>query len=124
MKILVVDDDREMLSEVSVKLKSKGYDVFATDNAVESFRIISENKMDLVISDVRMPCLSGFTLITMLKEFYFINIPVILISSREQEPLLLHSYGIEAASFFPKPIDFTGLFNRIEEYSREKMQLM
>jgi len=124
MKILVVDDDKEMLSELSAKLSGKGYEVFITDNGVESFRIISEEKIDLVISDVRMPCLSGFTLITMLKSFYFSNIPVILISSCKQEPLILNSHGIEDASFFSKPIDFVSLFKRIEEFSPGKIQLV
>jgi DNA-binding response OmpR family regulator len=123
MKILVVDDDEEMLAEVSAKLNDKGYDVFVTDNGVESFRIISEEKIDLVISDVRMPCLSGFTLITMLKSFYFSKIPVILISSCKQEPLILNSHGIEDASFFSKPIDFAGLFKRIEECTQAKIDL-
>lgn len=47
MKILVVDDDKEMLSEVSSKLKERGYDVYVTDNGVESFHIISEKKLIL-----------------------------------------------------------------------------
>jgi DNA-binding response OmpR family regulator len=123
MKILVVDDDKEMLSEVSEKLKKNGYDVFVTNNSVQSFHIISEKKIDLIISDVRMPCLSGFTLITMLKSFYFINIPVILISSCEQEPEILNSYGIDSGSFFPKPIDFIRLFERIDACSSREMQL-
>lgn len=115
MKILVVDDDKVMLSVVSKKLKNKGYDVFSTDNGVESLRIISEEKIDLLISDVMMPCISGFTLITMLKNFYFMNIPVLLISAGQHENGILNSHGIQANSFFSKPIDFNRLFNRIEE---------
>jgi DNA-binding NtrC family response regulator len=123
MKILVVDDDKEMLSAISTKLKGKGYDVYVTGNVVESFHIIAEKKIDLLISDVRMPCLSGFTLITMLKKFYFSNIPVLLISSSEQEPVIMDSHGIEAASFFSKPIDFTRLFQRIEDCAKSKVEL-
>jgi DNA-binding response OmpR family regulator len=115
MKILVVDDDKLMLSVVSKRLKNKGYNVFSTDNGVESLRIISEEKIDLVISDVMMPCLSGFTLITMLKNFYFLNIPVLLISAGKQENKILNSHGIQEDSFFSKPIDFNRLYNRIEE---------
>jgi len=114
MKILVVDDDKLMLSVVSKKLKDKGYDVIGTNNGVESLRIISQEKIDLVISDVMMPCLSGFTLITMLKSFYFINIPVLLMSACVQEKGILNSHGIAADSFFSKPVDFTRLFERID----------
>jgi two-component system sensor histidine kinase ChiS len=114
MKILVVDDDKIMLSVVSKKLKDKGYEVVTTNNGVESLRIISQEKIDLVISDVMMPCLSGFTLITMLKSFYFINIPVILMSACNQETGILNSHGIESGSFFAKPIDFKRLYERID----------
>jgi CheY-like chemotaxis protein len=115
MKILVVDDDKIMLSVVSKKLKTKGYEVVCTNNGVESLRIIAEEKIDLVLSDVMMPCLSGFTLITMLKSFYFINIPVLLMSACHQEKVMLNSHGIEDQSFFSKPLDFTKLFERIDE---------
>lgn len=115
MKILVVDDDKVMLSVLSKKLKDKGYSVSTTDNGVESLRIISEQKIDLVISDVMMPCISGFTLITMLKSFYFINIPVILMSAMEQEKMILNSHGVEAQSFFSKPLDYDKLYERIEK---------
>jgi DNA-binding response OmpR family regulator len=115
MKILVVDDDKVMLSVVSKKLKAKGYEVIGTNNGVESLRIISQEKIDLVLSDVMMPCLSGFTLITMLKSFYFINIPVLLMSACNQEKGILNSHGIETDSFFSKPIDFNRLFERIDE---------
>jgi CheY-like chemotaxis protein len=123
MKILVVDDDKVMLAVLSKKLKSKGYEVFVTDNGVESLRIISEEKIDLVISDVMMPCISGFTLITMLKSFYFINIPVFLMSANDQEKVLLTSHGVDSPSFFSKPIDYPRLFERIDQCSQRNIQL-
>jgi DNA-binding response OmpR family regulator len=123
MKILVVDDDKIMLSVVAKKLKDKGYEVFVTSNGVESLRIISQEKIDLVISDVMMPCLSGFTLITMLKSFYFINIPIILMSACQQELGILNSHGVEPDSFFPKPLDFPRLFDRINFCTHSKSQV-
>lgn len=116
MKILVIDDDKVMLSVLSKKLKDKGYEILATHNCVESLHIISEQKIDLVISDIMMPCVSGYTLITMIKNFYFMNIPVILISACEQDTMMLASHGVQPDNFFPKPIDFNHLFERIEEY--------
>lgn len=124
MKILVVDNDTVTLAVISKKLKDIGYKVFVIDNAIESFRIISEEKIDLVISDIMMPCLSGFTLITMLKRFYFSSIPVILMSSCDHESVLLDAHGINADSFFKKPLDFARLFKRMEELSPGKMQLI
>jgi CheY-like chemotaxis protein len=123
MKILVVDDDKVMLALLSKKLKDKGYEVSVTSNGVESLRIISEEKIDLVISDVMMPCISGFTLITMLKSFYFLNIPVILMSSNKQEKMLLNSHGIDESGFFAKPIEYPRLFERIEQYSHSNPQV-
>jgi DNA-binding response OmpR family regulator len=122
MKILIVDDDLELLSDLSGKLKSKNHDVFVTDNCVEIFRTISEKKIDLLISNVMLPCLSGYTLISTLKS-YFINIPVIFISSHLQESVTLDSHQIKADDFFSKPIDFKKLLQRVDEYAEYTINL-
>ena len=120
MKILIVDDDKIMLTVLSKKLRSRGYEVVSTSNGVEVLRIITDQRIDLIISDVMMPCISGFTLITMLKNFYFNHIPIILMSACDQENALLDSHGIDSNSFFSKPLDFDKLFERISEFTPKK----
>ncbi|HLC83678.1 MAG TPA: response regulator, partial [Bacteroidia bacterium] len=71
MKILVVDDDRLMLQAISYKLKDSGYEVVLAEDGYEALNIIDKIKIDLIISDVMMPNISGLGLLSLLKQFYF-----------------------------------------------------
>lgn len=121
MKILVVDDEKMTLTALSKKLRDKGYRVSVATNSVEALRAINEQKIDLIISDILMPLISGFTLLSMLKNFYFIRVPVILISSYNQENVLLKSHSLGATDFVSKPIDYDELFYKIEKYSHNNI---
>ena len=121
MRILIVDDDEMMLLALSKKLRGNGYKVVAANNSIEALKLIGEHKIDLIISDIIMPCISGFTLLTMLKSFYFLKIPIILISSFNQENILLRSHSLGAAEFVVKPINYEDLFRKVEKYNKHKV---
>lgn len=119
MKILVVDDDPMTLMTISKKLRERGYEVEPASNSIEAVKIVGNKKIDFVISDILMPGISGFTLLVMLKNFYFLKVPVILISSYKQENVLLRSYNLMASDFVGKPIDYDELFLKIEEHAKK-----
>jgi CheY-like chemotaxis protein len=119
MRILVVDDDAMMLAAISKKLEEKKYDVSTTTDAVEALQILSEEKIDLVISDVIMPCISGLTFLTMLKNFYYSKVPLILISSYNQESIIMKAHSLGANYFLSKPIDYNQLILKIEEFTSD-----
>ena len=117
MKILVVDDDQMMLTVISKKLQEKKYEVSTTTDAVEALKIVSDEKIDLIISDVIMPCISGLTFVSMLKNFYFSKVPLILISSYIHKNLILKAQSMGASYFIAKPIDYDHLFLKIREFT-------
>jgi DNA-binding response OmpR family regulator len=117
MKILVVDDDQMMLTVLSKKLKEKKHEVSATIDAVEALKILSDEKIDLAIVDVMMPCISGITFLMMLKNFYYSKVPCILISSYDQENIISLAHRMGASYFFSKPVDYDELFLKIEEFT-------
>ncbi|MGP8215503.1 MAG: response regulator [Bacteroidia bacterium] len=119
MKILVVDDDEMMLKAISKKLEEMKYEVTTTIDAVEALTILSDEKIDLIISDILMPCISGFTFLTMLKNFYFSKVPLILISSYDQENIILRARDLGANYFIAKPIDYDQLILKIEEFTSD-----
>jgi CheY-like chemotaxis protein len=119
MKILVVDDDQMMLAAISKKLEEKKYEVSTTTDAVEALKIMSDEQIDLVISDVVMPCISGLTFLSMLKNFYYSKVPLILISSYNQENLILKAHSLGATYFIAKPIDYDHLILKIEEFTSD-----
>src|ERR1700683_864743 len=119
MRILVVDDDKMTLTAISKKLREENYDVSTTIDVVEALTILSDEKIDLVISDVIMPCLSGFTFLIMMKNFYYSGVPFIFISSYDQESVIRTAHNLGARYFISKPIDYEELFLKIEEFASD-----
>lgn len=115
MRILVVDDDMMTLAAISKKLEEKNYAVITTTDAVEALKILADEEIDLIISDIIMPCISGFTFLTMLKNFYYSKIPLILISSYNQDSVLMKANSLGANYFVSKPIDYDHLMLKVEE---------
>lgn len=116
MKILVVDDDKMILEAISHNLSSEGYEVCTAENGLEALEVINKQKIGLIISDIMMPNLSGLSLLSMLKQFYFNRIPVIIISSLNKSNIVLSSLGLGADDFITKPINFKDLAARVKKY--------
>ena len=114
MKILVVDDDRLILNALSHNLKEEGYEISLAEDGFQALSILQNQKIDLVISDIMMPNVSGLSLLSLLKQFYFDTIPIILISSLDQGELIIRSVGLGAANFLTKPIDFKKLIHLVK----------
>ncbi len=119
MKILIVDDDKLQLESISHSLKNGGYDTVVAENGYEALDIIEKEKIDLIISDVMMPNISGLGLLSLLKQFYFNKIPIIIISSLDKADLVLHSIGLGAVDFISKPINFSELLDHIKKYAKK-----
>ncbi len=66
--ILVVDDDKEMVEEVSHLLTDAGYSVTAANDGIKGDELLSANTYDLVMLDLKMPGMDGFTVLKRLKE--------------------------------------------------------
>ncbi len=118
MKILVIDDDVMMLAAITQKLKEKQYVVSTTTDAAEALKILGEDKIDLVICDIVMPGVSGLTFLSMLKNFYFSKVPLILISSYAQDKVLKDAYNMGANYFISKPIDYDLLLQKVQELTK------
>jgi CheY-like chemotaxis protein len=114
MKILVVDDEEMTVLALAKKLREKKYEVLTSNDGVEALKLIADKKIDLIISDIMMPCISGFTLLTMLKHFYFSKIPLILMSSYGEKSFVEKSTSLGAHTFVSKPIDYEELYKKIE----------
>lgn len=116
MKILVVDDDVMILEAIAHNLRSEGFEVMTADDGMKALDIIEKQELDLIISDIMMPNLSGLSLLSLLKQFYYNKIPVILISALDQSPVILSSLGLGANDFIVKPINFEELLLRVKKF--------
>ena len=120
MKILVVDDDKLILEAVSFNLKNEGYDVVNAEDGFQVLDIIEKEKIDLIISDVMMPNISGLGLLNLLKQFYFNKIPVIIISSLDKTEIIIQTLGMGAVDFIAKPIDYKKLLRTVKKHENGK----
>lgn len=105
MKILIVDDDELTLKVIDQTLSLEGYQTFQAKDASKALNILESEKINLIISDIMMPNVSGLGLLSLLKNFYFDKIPVILISSLNKDEIIDNSLGMGASYFLAKPID-------------------
>jgi DNA-binding response OmpR family regulator len=119
MKILIVDDDKLMLEVLSHYLEAEGYGILVAEDGFQALEIIQKEKIDLIISDIMMPNISGLGLLNLLKQFYFNNIPIILISSLDKKDFILRTLGLGAIDFITKPIDFKNLSRLVKKYLKE-----
>jgi PAS domain S-box-containing protein len=116
-KALVVDDIKENLYMLEVLLRGYGYEVKTVSNGAEALAQMNQDLPDVIISDILMPVMDGFTLCTQcksdsrLKHIAFIFYTATYIDQKDEEFAL--SLGADA--FFLKPIEPMELINKINE---------
>lgn len=105
-RILVADDDKDLVMALSIRLRAAGYDVISAHDGEEAYDLAVQNKPDLIILDVRMPAGGGFSSIDRLKHSLTTrNIPVIFLTAFDDEEMREEGRKLGAAGFFRKPFD-------------------
>ena len=115
MKILVVDDEKEIADLLEVYLKSDGYTVHKFYNGTEALQCIEQTDLDLAVLDVMLPDIDGFRVCQKIRErFYF---PVIMLTAKVEDGDKIMGLTIGADDYITKP------FNPLEVVARVKTQL-
>jgi len=113
-KILIVDDEIDLVKAVQWMLKSYDYDTVSAPNGIEGLRIAASEKPDLIVLDIRMPLMNGYEMLKHLRgDPALKNIPVIMCtaSNEVQDIATASSYNI--CDYITKPFDCTQLIGRI-----------
>src|SRR5438874_1249721 len=104
MRILVADDDKVLLEAIAFTLQNDGYEVITADDGFQALDIIQKQEpLDLIISDIMMPNMTGLGLLSLLKKFYFDTVPVMLMSTLDKKEVILSSMKLGAHDFIVKP---------------------
>jgi len=115
-KIIAVDDNIENLSALKNTLKSL-YEVYPSPSAVKMFDILAHIKPDLILLDVEMPAMNGYEAIQKLKsDDQYKDIPVIFLTSMDDEESKKKGIDLGAVDYIHKPIDTTSLLQRVEAH--------
>ncbi len=120
-KILVVDDDPDILEAISLILKANGYDAVTANDGIDGLNRLKEERPDMMILDLLMPKLDGFGVCKELKDprwAKYGHIPIIILSS-VREDASKRRYELETGlqldvdDYVEKPIEHTILLERI-----------
>ncbi len=113
--ILLVEDELSMRLGMHHTLQKVGYDVHDASSAEEALTLLSENNYDLVISDLRMPGMSGLELLQHIRE-YTPDLGVIIITAFAEVELAVQAIKDGAFDFLSKPFQSDGLLIVVERY--------
>ncbi len=110
-KILIIDDEKSILESLSILLKLEGYDISIAEDANLAIKLIAEKDFDLIISDVRMPEMSGIDFIKYFRsekaDFIskYKHIPVILMTAYSDIKTGIEAIKLGAFDYLTKPFD-------------------
>ena len=118
-KILVVDDERDIVEFIQYNLEREGFQVITAYNGYEALEAIKE-KPDLVVLDVMMPGIDGYEVCEKirLKEQYK-NIPILLLTAKTREQDEIYGLELGADDYIPKPVSIQKLIARIKSNIRQ-----
>ena len=115
-KILVVDDEADLVETLKFRLEISGYDVSTALDGQEGLKKARTENPDLVILDLMLPKLDGYRVCRMLKfDEKYKDIPIILFSARVQESDIKMGEEQGADAYITKPFDPKALLAKIDE---------
>ncbi len=115
-RILVVDDEQLYRHLVQVNLEQEGYEVFSAANGEECLDRVSNKHPDLVILDVMMPKLDGFSTLERIRQFS--EVPVIMLTGKNEEQDRVRGLNAGADDYVSKPFSATELVARVRAVLR------
>lgn len=117
-RILIVDDEPEVLEFLGKRLASRGYEVFTASDGDKGLRVAEENKPDLIVLDVMMPVKDGFSMLKDLQAREDLRkIPVIMATAKGRSEDIYYGQDLGATDYLVKPVNFENLLKYIRKYT-------
>jgi two-component system alkaline phosphatase synthesis response regulator PhoP len=112
-KVLVVEDEKAILLGLEENLKYAGYEVVTAEEGPEALRLAMESKPDLILMDVMLPGMSGYDICRKLRD-EGLNVPIIMLTARQDEFDKLHGFEMGADDYVTKPFSVKELLARVK----------
>ncbi len=110
-KILIIDDEKSILESLKILLKLEGYDIFTVESVSSAIKLIDEKNFNLIISDIKMPDMSGIDFIKYFRKekadfiSKYKQIPVILMTAYSDIKTGIEAIKLGAFDYLTKPFD-------------------
>ena len=115
-RILVVEDDQEILDGIAIYLKNQGYEVLKASNGKEGLDIVEKEEIHLAIVDVMMPVMNGITMTLKVRETH--DFPIIILSAKSEDIDKITGLNIGADDYVTKPFAPMELLARVNSQLR------
>lgn len=99
--ILIVEDEKNMQDIIAEYMKKGGHTCFTADDGIDALMLLKSNPMDLMILDIRMPHLDGFSVCKTAREMS--SLPIIMLTAKSDEEDKLKGYEYGADDYMTKP---------------------
>ena len=124
LKVLVIDDEPQIIRALAVNMQARGYEMVAAPNAAIGNAMAVDKHPDVVIVDLGLPDRDGLTVIKSIRTWS--NVPILVLSGRTDSKFKITALESGADDYITKPFDVEELFARIKAVSRrreEKIEL-
>lgn len=115
--ILVAEDDLRMNDIYCEVLRAKEYETLSAFNGEEALEIMAKKQIDLLLSDIMMPCMNGYALTKAVREFYP-ELPILMISAKESYEDKRYGFLAGTDDYMVKPVDLNEMLLRINALLR------
>lgn len=116
-KILIVDDEQDIVESLKFVLESYNYTCYCAYNGEDGLKLAREIKPDLMILDVMMPRINGFKISRLLKfDAKYKDIPILMVTARSQEEDKLIGEETGADEYITKPFDLDDVVKVVQKY--------
>lgn len=121
MKILVCDDDREIVDAIEIYLEQEGFEVEKAYDGEEAIKVLKNDTIDLMIIDVMMPKLDGIRATLQIRKES--SIPIIILSAKTEDADKILGLNVGADDYVTKPFNPLELVARVKSHLRRYTQL-
>ena len=116
MKILICEDDLMTLKALDHKLKNEGYETLTALDGKQAIEMLNNHpEIDMLLTDLHMPLVSGLELITYLRNEKKSNMPIVMLTRVGLEDTVLHAFELGADDYITKPFSPEELSLRIKK---------
>lgn len=121
VRILIVDDESDIVSTIQYRLKFYEFDVITASNGKEGLEKTANERPDLILLDINMPVMDGHEMLERLKNHPDLkDIPVIMLTAYSDKRDIVKAAEFGIADYVTKPFDFTELMEKISTALEKK----
>lgn len=120
-RILVVDDDKDIVTTLKIQLEKEGFAVSCAYDGQEALEVLEQEDIHLILLDVMMPRLDGFSAIMKIRDKR--NIPILVMSAKSEESDKILGLSIGADDYITKPFNYKEVIARVRSQLRRYMKL-